>query len=108
MKKIHEVQDFTLIGHYQCILESQGIDTLVKNQTISSFAGELPANSIYPELWVTKDEDYDKAIQILTPIQQSEGEYEDYDAWVWEECNETVEGQYAECWNCGVPSVAYK
>ncbi len=71
MRKVFESHKQETVGHYQSILESAGILTLIKNENIASAEGTLPADLILPELWVMRDEDYDKAIEILTPYYES-------------------------------------
>ena len=59
MKELFREFDFTKVGYYQSILESQGLETFVKNRDASSLVGEA---SIMPDLWptlcVVHDEDY--------------------------------------------------
>ena len=63
MKDLFREFDFTKVGFYQSVLESQGIETFVKNRDVSGLAGEA---SIMPDLWptlcVVRDEDYDRAM----------------------------------------------
>ena len=42
MIKVFEDFDIALVGHYQSVLESNGIPTFMKNQFGTSGAGELP------------------------------------------------------------------
>ena len=66
MKDLFREFDFTKVGFYKSILESQGIETFVKNRDVSGLAGEA---SILPELWptlcVVHDEDYDRAMAAI-------------------------------------------
>lgn len=67
MKKIYESIDFTKVGYYQSILESEGIPTELRNEGTSALAGLIAMGQCYPELWVVEDEDYDRALELLRP-----------------------------------------
>ena len=99
MKKIYEHFDFPKVGHFQSILESAGIRTLLKNETQSSMLrGEVGIRDLFPELWVMDDSQYERAVEILTPLlQEKEAPGE---PWVCPQCGEQVDGNFGECWNC--------
>jgi len=65
MKKVYEHIDFTMVGLYQSLLESEGITTDIRNYGASSLSGLVAIGQCYPELWVVEDEDYDKAVELL-------------------------------------------
>ena len=72
MRKIFESHRQEKVGHYQSILESSGICTLIKNDCQAAAEGNFgPADPILPELWVIDDGDYDRAIEILTPLYEN-------------------------------------
>ena len=99
MRKIFESIDFTRVGHYQSILESKGIQTLVKNLAASSIMGDVPFTEVFPELWVVHDEDYDNAMQILGEIHYAQpSQAKD---WRCPKCSEEVPGNFDSCWQCG-------
>jgi len=58
----------------QSILESEGIQTLLKNEATTQAVGIVPGSDPYPELWVMDDGDYEKAIEILKPLYEASGE----------------------------------
>ncbi len=68
MRKIYESHRQERVGHFQSILESEGIATLLKNDFLSAADGSFPADVYLPELWVVEDSDYDTAIEILKPF----------------------------------------
>ena len=99
MRKIYEHIEYARVGHYQSILESNGIATLVKNTGAAMGTGEIPFTETFPELWVVEDGEYDRAMALLT-------DYEPPDTsgltdWKCPKCGETIEKQFGECWNCG-------
>jgi hypothetical protein len=98
MKKIHSSLDEISIGYIVSMLEQQGIAFTIRNQFLSGAFGELPATECWPEIWVTHDEDYDKAMHI---VDLAEVEADD-DAGPWRcRCGERNEGQFGSCWKCG-------
>jgi hypothetical protein len=99
MKKIHSAQDLLMIGHLKNVLESYGIECVIKNMYLSSVAGELPPIECWPELWVVDDKRYVEAQDVLqktlTPVMPMRK------PWKCHRCGEEIEGQFSECWNCG-------
>lgn len=99
MRKIYEHMDFARVGHFQSILESEGIATMIKNLGASVGIGEIPFTEVFPELWVVNDEDYNRAMTALESYQPPE--IENTTDWTCPACGEFVEKQFGECWNCG-------
>ncbi len=100
MRKIYENIDYARVGHYQSILESAGVPTLVKNLGVSGAIGEVPVTEAYPELWVGDDGDYELGMEILGPLHR--GEIQPGVDWICAMCGELVPGSLGECWNCQV------
>lgn len=67
MRKIFESNQHGKVHHFQSILESHGILSMVRNDHSATLDGNLPGNLMLPELWVMNDEEYDQAMEILTP-----------------------------------------
>lgn len=78
------------------LLEEARIPCLVRNEHLSSAAGEM--GFIPLELWILNDEDYPRAKEIIDDWENSE--IEDHGSWVCR-CGETLEGQFSSCWKCG-------
>ena len=69
MKKIYEDHRYERVGHFQSILESAGIATLIKNESLDQTQASFPNDLIdLPELWVLEDGDFDRALEILKPL----------------------------------------
>ena len=105
MKLVFEHIDFTTVGHLQSLLESEGIATEIRNLVNSGLAGEIPFTQVFPELWVLNDKEEGRALALIR----------DYRAaaalpvgppWRCPTCRETVDGVFAQCWNCGTPAPA--
>jgi len=99
MKELYSAQDPLMIAHLKNVLETFGIECVVKNIYLSSAAGEIPPIECWPELWVVDDSRHAEARAILeetlAPIQSVKK------PWRCVGCGEEVEGQFSECWNCG-------
>ncbi len=94
-KKLLTSADRTEIGFYQGVLESEGIQCLVKNEFLAGAMGELPVNETWPELWVEELE-LSRANLILEDLKPTKGG----DAWQCQNCGEWIEAQFSDCWRC--------
>ena len=78
MRKIFESNQHGKVHHFQSILEANGILSMVRNDNSATLDGNLPGNLMLPELWVMEDDEYDRAMEILTPYYEGRaGEEED-------------------------------
>ena len=98
MRKIYEHIDFARVGHFQSILEAADIGTHIKNLGAATASGEIPFVQCYPELWVSDDRDYERALKILQPYYDQESA--ELAPWKCPGCGELVEGEFGQCWNC--------
>jgi len=97
MKQVFTSDDRLMVYHLKNLLELQGIQCLIKNDSLSSVVGEVPMIVAWPELWVV---DSDMATWAKEIIKQSCKEIEDAPGWVCENCGEEHSAQFTECWNC--------
>jgi hypothetical protein len=98
MKKVTSADTAVMINHYKNILEAEGIPCQVRNEHLNQIYGEMPFTEVWPELWVLKDIDYDRAKQLIDGTAFDESPQE---AWTCPSCGEENEGQFAACWSCG-------
>lgn len=91
-----------MVGFLNDILEQHGIPCVIKNQYLSGAAAELSPIDIWPEIWVSKDEDYERAKQLIEATLAEESKRS---PWQCSNCGEHIEGQFAACWNCGTDRV---
>ena len=82
----------------QSLLESHGIDTFIRNQFGSSVMGEVPFVEVVPQLFVLKQKDVGRALELLQSNQAAENAATD---WKCPECGVDVGGQFSHCWQCG-------
>ena len=65
MIKVYENFDFSRVGQMQSLLESHGIGTFIRNQYGSSVMGEVPFVEVVPQLYVLRERDVDRAIELF-------------------------------------------
>jgi rubrerythrin len=105
MIKVFEDFDITLVGHYQSVLESQGIATFMKNQFGTSGAGELPFVEVIPQLWVLNEADAGRAADLIRELHETTGN-EPLQAWVCRACGSEIEPAFTHCWKCSTAKPA--
>ena len=103
MKRLVAHESLAHVGHLKNLLEQSGIACLIKNDQLSGGLGEIPFLDCLPELWVVRDEDLARAEALFETIESTPAERED---WRCPQCGETNEGQFAACWQCGVPDAS--
>jgi len=99
MLKVFEDFDIALVGHYQSVLESDGIPTFMKNQFGTSGAGELPFVEVVPQLWVLNEADVKRARTLIGELHES-GNRDQPEAWECVECGTRQEAAFTHCWKC--------
>ncbi|MBX2849321.1 MAG: DUF2007 domain-containing protein [Acidiferrobacterales bacterium] len=98
MQRVFTKDDRFEVNAMRALLESHGIDTLLKNEFTSSIMGEVPFFDTWPEIWVA-EEDVLAAKRHITDAQnQIAMEKPD---WHCEKCEEENPGTFELCWNCG-------
>ena len=105
MTRIYDNQDITMVGHFRSILESMGIPCEIRNEAGVSLAGEVPFTAVFPELWVLDDEQVPLASQTIREYLEREKTAPPVEDWTCSNCGEFVDGNYAECWNCGTEAL---
>jgi Putative prokaryotic signal transducing protein len=80
-------------------LEEAGMPCIVRNENLAVARGEIPFSECFTELWILNDEDYPKAMELVTSWRESKGPARA--SWVCAGCQETIEGQFTSCWQCG-------
>lgn len=85
MRKVYEDQDMTMLGYYQSLLEEAEIETSVKNEYAQLAAGEIPFTQVYPELWISDDSKYEKAVALIRAVRDSATENHDAERVVYKD-----------------------
>ena len=98
MIKVHSTRDLALLEHLKNALMEHGILCYTKNETLTGPAmGEIPPILFSPELWLHREEDLEPARKLIAELLEPRSA----NAWTCQQCQEELEGQYTDCWNCG-------
>ena len=99
MTEIFVHKDYTIVGFYRSVLEEAGIPCMIRNEHTHHLMSDIPIPALYPALCVMKDEDAERAVEILREYKR--GAEEPTQDWECTSCGEPVPGSFGSCWNCG-------
>ena len=100
MKQVHVANHAAEAHLVKGLLESNGIEAVVRGEFLTSGWGELPADVC--SVWITDDTKYEIADRLLVDFlsgalaRRAAGS-----SWSCAKCGERLEGQFTACWNCG-------
>lgn len=97
MKCVYSTANPMLIGHMRNILETAGIRCQVRHLGLVGAAGELPPTAIWPELWVERPIDHERAEALIAEALADPPAGPD---WHCSNCGERLEAQFDCCWRC--------
>tara|TARA_R110002110_G_scaffold91264_2_gene237508 strand:- start:127042 stop:127377 length:336 start_codon:yes stop_codon:yes gene_type:complete len=97
MKLVYTHPNNILVAQARTALEFAGIDCTLRNQYAAGALGELAPIETWPELWVLRDRDYERAITVLENARQSTHEAD----WHCSHCSGENPGSFETCWQCG-------
>ena len=98
MKRIYSSDNIVMAGHIKNLLNSEGIDCQLRNDSLSGALGEIPTLECWPEVWISNDYAEEKALKIINDVtRETASDVEDWTC----NCGEIIEGQFLSCWNCG-------
>ena len=100
MKELFREQDFTRVGLYRSMLESEGIPTFVLNENAETMTTMVPIPEFFPALCVVNDDDYDLAVEVLEK-NAVHGARLSQQQHVCPKCQERSPGNFETCWSCG-------
>ena len=98
--RVHTADNPVELGFVRGLLEAEGLATRTQSMDLWAAAVEIYfAEGARPSVWVL-DQDLERAKYILqTADRRDQGK-----AWVCENCQERIEGQFSACWRCARPS----
>ncbi|MEX2587297.1 MAG: DUF2007 domain-containing protein [Actinomycetota bacterium] len=80
-------------------LSAEGIECEIRNEHLIGGMGELPVTAeTLPQVWVDDIERQRARDLIHQALDQTRVQDTD---WVCPQCQEPIQGQFTECWNCG-------
>ena len=96
MKRLTRAPNLAIATLWADMLSHAGVAATVQRMYASSIAGELPPDQALPEVWITEDEELEKARTLLHALRHPRHRH-----WVCRACGEVVDGPFEQCWNCG-------
>ena len=100
MKKVYSNSDQAAIVIVRELLAQEGIESKVLNENTAAVLGEIPFLHAMPEVWV-RQEDCEVAQTVVEQFESGETlESIARPAWTCPNCDEQIDGQFTECWNC--------
>jgi hypothetical protein len=99
IRKLITCKNVAQAGLLKGLLTGSGIACEIRGEYLSMATGELPFTECYPELWVSGDEDFNRAKEILDEWESKEVKQQE--SWICQGCGEENEGQFSSCWKCG-------
>ncbi len=97
MKLFMHCMNLVEAHHRANLLRSAGIRAEVRNTYLAGAVGDIPFIEAGPQIWI----DDRQSVEIAHTIIEEAGRTPTRSEWRCEACGETIEGQFAQCWNCG-------
>lgn len=85
-----------MVAQARSALEQAGIRCVLRNEYAAGAMGELAPIDVWPELWLLRDRDYDRAQQILKPAGEEVQEAD----WHCGTCGSASPATFDMCWHC--------
>lgn len=99
MKKVYSAEFILEVVHVQNLLEQAGIPCSLRNERLAGAIGDIPFLETWPQLWVEEDDEA-RALGFIAELRKAVAQAAP--AWHCTGCGERIEGQFSECWQCGM------
>ncbi len=86
------------------LLESDGIECVVRGEHLAAAAGGVAPIDAWVELWILHDIRVHEALTLIDQMLEEDSEVAS-DPWICPDCIEWRDGQYSHCWKCGAERV---
>ncbi len=96
MKLVFSNENSFIVNNVKNLLESEGINTFIKNEFAQGAAGEISAFDAWPEVWLHDDADFDSAMVMITSLQSTQEAID----WICKNCAEKNDASFEVCWQC--------
>ena len=96
MKRVLQAPNLALATLWADMLSGAGLAATVQRAWAGSIAGELPPDQCLPEGWVQDANRCEEANKLLHSWRHAPTRH-----WVCAGCQESVDGPFESCWNCG-------
>jgi hypothetical protein len=98
MKKIYSASNLMEAQIVLDLLEHAYIPARIFNQHAQGVSGEIPFTHAYPEVWVVRDEDYERGMRIVQSYEETPATSRIIHCPV---CREENPANFQLCWKCG-------
>ena len=95
MRLVYTHPNRLIVENMRNLLENSGIKVVLQNQYAGGGVGELAPIDAWPEVWLERDGDFDRANKIIDAASQSNAA-----TWVCKACGEENAGSFEFCWSC--------
>jgi Putative prokaryotic signal transducing protein len=96
MRRLRPAPNLAVATLWSDLLCEAGIAVTVQREFACGLAGQIPADQALPEIWVSHEEQYERALALLDDLERCPQRN-----WSCNGCGEHVEGPFEHCWNCG-------
>ena len=96
MKMLYSNENHFLVNNMKSLVEAEDITTFIKNEFAQGAVGEISAFDAWPELWITNETDFERAMAIVE-LSQTRIKGED---WLCKNCSEENGPSFEVCWQC--------
>jgi hypothetical protein len=96
MKLVFTHPGHIVVAQARTCLELAGIKCVMRNEYAAGAMGELAPIDVWPELWVLRDRDYERATLLLA---QSRVDIQEED-WHCRRCGTLSPATFEVCWHC--------
>jgi hypothetical protein len=97
MKLLARADNLMLATIWAETLRAAGVRCQLRNTTLGGAIGEIPFLECAPQLWIERDADLPRALEILRELRRPQGG----PPWRCAQCGELAEPQFGACWQCG-------
>ena len=103
MKQIYIADDPTEAHLVKGILEQYGISCEIRGEALWGARGGVPLTSeALPSIWIVDESKFEEAKGLIEQFKNKTLAADAGTSWKCPGCGVKVEGQFTECWNCGV------
>lgn len=99
MKPVYTSLSLHEIHHLRNLLRSAGIPCRIRNERLSTLAGEVPFSECAMQLELEDESDRERAESLIREIALSSANGAPH--WLCARCGEQLEAQFTACWHCG-------
>ena len=101
MKKVYDGFDLAEVHIVKGILDSYGIEAKVEDDQLLGLVGGIGyTEAVVPTVWIFDNTRYDEALIIVKEYEEKRTSTKDGEKWVCSVCQEVLDEQFTECWNC--------